>query len=238
MKGGFLKPLCTPDDVYNLAGVTDKNVKKRERSRIERLIEREPIFRWGDDYEQIIRGKEEQAGSQVAHSVAFKSGLISDELHAKAIEKALDTSEFFVGTYPQHVAKWLDRHWAKLATIGGGIVSLLWLMKGEFAHYEDVKDNLSRIHNEGGVVHVLKGRDDRTSLVVSDLHARGIPVRVHSAHTPKIRFYICDGEYFYFVSTPGRIFLGFMGSDPQTLEAIKLLFEREWNKAEEPEYVT
>ncbi len=44
MERASKKPLCTPDNVYDLAGVTDDDVRKRERSRIARLIRGEPVF--------------------------------------------------------------------------------------------------------------------------------------------------------------------------------------------------
>ena len=224
--------LCTPDDVFNIIGTLDEDSRKRENSRIEQLIKNEPIFQ-GNGFKRKIKKRGPQAGQIIAHSVALKSGLITDELRFQLITEALKSSDFFKGTYAEIVRIWLNRNWPKIIAAGVAIAGV-FVRKGEFSHYDEVKDHLYQIHEKGGEVKVIKGDDERTSLIVKDLHSKNIPVRIATSSEPKIRMYICNNEYLYFVSTPGRIFIGFKGSDQKTLELMKQNYERDWSSAKKP----
>jgi hypothetical protein len=222
--------VCSSDDVFALAGITDAGVRRSERKRIEHLIAVEPAFLWGDGFARHRDNNKRRSAVKVAYSVALKSGLISYSLHQEVIAAALVSSQFDAGSYSHIVRVWLDRQWGRPAAAAGGIESFL-VLKGGFAHYDEVKDSLERIHQNGGEVRVLKGKDGRTEYVVSDLVSKGIAVRVHERSSPKIRLYICDEEYLYFVSLPERIFWGFNGSEPEVRSAALRVFEDTWSSA-------
>lgn len=103
--------------------------------------------------------------------------------------------------------------------IEGKVRARAW--KGEFEHYDEIKDYIYKVHKSGGDVKILKGRDNRASHVVENLNSKVIPVGVYDDIGPKIRLYICDYRYLFFVVAPGKVFIGFMGSDPKTLESGK-----------------
>ena len=230
MKSDNSDLLCSADDVFALAGVTDDDIKSNERERIERLISAEPTFLWRNGFAEHLRGKERQASAHVAHSVALKSGLISDRGHREVIQEALKYSQFDVGPYSHMVSKWLDRHWAKLAATASGIASF-FILKGEFGHYDEVKEHLYSIHRNGGDIKVLKGKDNRADYIANDLADKRIPVRVHERTSPNVRFYVCDDEYLYFVSLPNKEFCGFSGNNPDVRATIMRVFEETWTSA-------
>lgn len=230
MNSGDCDLVCSADDVFAIAGVTEAGAMSSERERIERIIAAEPAFLWGDDFARHLDNNRRPSATKLAYSVALKSGLISYSLHQQVIAAALACSQFDAGSYSHIVKIWLDRQRGRLAAAAGSVQSFL-VLKGGFAHYDEVKDYLERIHQNGGEVRVLKGRDGRTEYVVSDLVSKGIVVRVHERSSPKIRLYICDEEYLYFVSLPERIFWGFNGSEPEVRSAALRVFEDTWASA-------
>ena len=219
---------CTPGQVFALAGVTDSSTIQIEQERVQALLEQEPVFLWGDDFEKHIRKNPRQAASHVVHSVAVKSDLIEKDAHRVVVETALANSTLFVGTYADHVATWLDRNWGKLIALGSLAGALI--MKGEFGHYEQVRDHLFRAHDAGVSLRILKGNDERAHWIKHDLESHGIPTRLHDAMIPKIRAYLFGDNYLYFVSLPGREFWGFFGDASETATRVRHLLEQRWEE--------
>ena len=237
MKSGKGYFFCSEEDVFCVAGIDDEQIRNQESDRIRKLIESEPVFLWGDDFRKRIRGREMQASCRVAHSVALKSGLITNKLLAEAIKSALESSEFFIGTYRERVESWLTQHWAKLTAVGA-VVGYFLCKKGEFGHFDEVKTYLYTIRKRGGDVRILKGDDYRATRIANELYAERVPVRLVQHELPKTRFYLCEDKYLFFFSFPRRIFWGFTGSDPATLLALRNVFEGEWSEAKIPEIIT
>jgi hypothetical protein len=221
---------CRPQDIYDIANVTDQDIKDKNRSRISRLIKNEYRFLWGDDYEKKIARKRSQAAGRVALRVALKSSLISDPLVFESIQYLLDVDKCFIGTYRQQIGSFIQNNFSKTM---GTAIGVFYTLKGEFEHYDEVKDLLSTIHKNGGLVKIIKGRDANTFHVVHDLKTRGIPVRIREIDYPKIRLYICDEKYLFCFPVRKKKFIGFTGNCSKTLEVLKELFDREWDNAQQ-----
>lgn len=106
---------------------------------------------------------------------------------------------------------------------------VLGIAKGEFEHYDEIKDVLKAIRDADpdrkARIRVLKGRDQGWDYVSTGLRMRGIECRAWSPESPRIRYYAFPLTHMLVFSLGDGQFLAFTGSDRDAVQATHDLFE-------------
>lgn len=108
------------------------------------------------------------------------------------------------------------------------LLSLL-IAKGEFEHYDEIKDVLKAIKDADPSgkkydLGVLKGTETGWEYVRKGLEFRGIPCITWSPDAPRVRYYAFPVTHMLLFALGDEQFLAFSGGDPEAVKSTRELF--------------
>jgi len=149
----------------------------------------------------------------------------------KGIEKGFEgLTKWSVTAGPLLAASALYALWEMHPQIYRLVGDFLGIGKGEFEHYDEIKEVLAKIEvvDPNGKrldIRVLKGRDQGWDYVSTGLNLRGIRCVAWDPESPKVRYYVFPRSHLLLLALGEGQFIAFAGGDPRAVAASKQLFE-------------
>lgn len=223
--------LATTDEFFKFARIpkeeqTDELVEASRDS-----IQRWTLLRFGPGWCDELPAQGAGAAACEIMALVEMELFEPSEHRRKILEEVIKHAEWWSRTTYQTVRHFLRHKLTPMGAVESLAGTIVRAAKGEFKHYDQVKDRLQAVRMAGADVAVLKGTDPSLEDIAADLQTRSIPCRAWTPARPAIRYYLVDGSFLFLFSHGNGAFTIFGGERPAGFAAIATLWDHDWQAA-------
>ena len=231
--------LATADEVFSFARIPTAEQTDELRTFVEDAVCQWTVHEFGTNWKSDIQLEKLEHAARAVKALVTLDVFPMDEERRVRLQTMVRRAAFDARGSYQVVRHYLRRHLPEALETGAidavkaiaeGIKVCL-PAKGEFNHFDEIKDRLAVVREQGADVRVLKGADNRLDRVARELQGLGIPCRTWSPTKPAVRYYRVGASYLLLLSHGGGDYSFFGGLDAEAVAATKELFELDWQNA-------
>lgn len=225
--------LVTPEELFLFARIPEEEQTAELIKSAEAAIEKWSVLCFGPNWgEDISCERVAAAGYEVMGHVEIEL-FEHDEQRAEILHDIIKHAEWWSRTTYQTVRHFLRHKLKPMAVLEKGVelIKEIRAAKGEFEHYDQIKDPLFKLRRGGVNIAVLKGEDGELERISRDLEAHNIPCRSWKPIRPAVRYYLIDNAYLVLFSHGGGRFTIVGGERGKGSDCVCELWNYDWLRA-------